>query len=311
MDNVILPPGKTKSWFLGAKKIILPPDLIQKNKSNKLINNFYFTGIGYYPKAVDHGIERKAGCEQYIFIYCIEGSGVIQVCDEPFFIKQHMYFIIPKNKSHLYYSSTKNPWSIYWIHFSGKLDNQLFQRFMSDNQLQPRTVHYDHQKIEIFKQVFELLEEGYTERTMEMVNLNLLYIVSLFIYPEEAGTKNSDYNAARNSISFMGDNIDRMITINELANQQHISISHYSRVFKRYTGQSPIQYFMKLKIQTSCQSLCFTNKSIKEISSFLGFEDPFYFSRLFKTIMGVSPRQYRKAHREDYNGTAQLQLSKR
>lgn len=302
MDNLILPSEKGKNWFLGAKKLYVPPQMIHSNELNDIIRNFYFTAVGYYPKAVDHGINRADGCDQYIFIYCVEGSGVIQIESTTFTIRQHMAFIIPKNTPHLYYSSTRTPWSIYWIHFCGKMATELFKRSLKGNQLQPLLIQYDKQKIELFKRTFDLLEKGYTERALEIASLNLLYIVSSIVYQDELHSNSTDSNTAKRSISYMTDQIQRMVTIKELAQQQNISVSYYSRLFKRYTGQSPLHYFMQLKIQTSCNYLSFTNKSIKEIANLLGFDDPFYFSRLFTTSMGMSPKKYRFFQSENQKG---------
>src|SRR5690606_40995788 len=59
-------------------------------------------------------------------------------------------------------------------------------------------------------------------------------------------------------------------------------------------GYSPIEYFNHLKIQHACQLLQFSDRRIFEIALAIGIEDPYYFSRLFSTQMGISPKQYRK-----------------
>jgi AraC-like DNA-binding protein len=74
----------------------------------------------------------------------------------------------------------------------------------------------------------------------------------------------------------------------------HISLSHYSALFKKKTGYPPLEYFNHIKIQKACQFLQFTNLQVKEIAYKLGINDPFYFSRLFTNVMGFSPLDYRK-----------------
>jgi transcriptional regulator GlxA family with amidase domain len=61
---------------------------------------------------------------------------------------------------------------------------------------------------------------------------------------------------------------------------------------------SPINYFLHLKIERAGQLLLHTNMKINQISLKLGFDDPYYFSRLFKKIKGVSPKQYRETNNE-------------
>jgi len=68
----------------------------------------------------------------------------------------------------------------------------------------------------------------------------------------------------------------------------------FPSIFKNRTQRVPMEYFIFLKIQKSCHLLDTSNMRIKEISSSLGFEDPYYFSRLFTKMMLVSPVAYRK-----------------
>lgn len=70
--------------------------------------------------------------------------------------------------------------------------------------------------------------------------------------------------------------------------------AHFSVTFKKKTGFSPIEYFNHLKMQKASQYLLFTNLRIKEIAQEVGIEDPYYFSRLFTKIMGISPVHYRE-----------------
>jgi AraC-like DNA-binding protein len=71
-------------------------------------------------------------------------------------------------------------------------------------------------------------------------------------------------------------------------------VSHYSSLFKKKTGFSPIDYFNHLKIQKACQYLQFTQLRIREIALKVGISDPLYFSRLFTQTMGYSPKEYRQ-----------------
>jgi len=101
-----------------------------------------------------------------------------------------------------------------------------------------------------------------------------------------------------NSIEFMKKNLGHTYNIKELADMLGYSVSHYSALFKKKTGFSPIHYYIQLKIQKSCQYLYFTNMNIKEICNKIGFDDPYYFSRMFKKMMGSSPAKYRSHHKK-------------
>lgn len=92
----------------------------------------------------------------------------------------------------------------------------------------------------------------------------------------------------------MQENLSQHLTLAQMANQFKYSTSHFSMLFQKETGTSPINYFLKLKIQKACQYIELTNLKLQEIAIILGFDEPAYFSRLFTKIMGVSPSTYRK-----------------
>jgi AraC family transcriptional regulator of arabinose operon len=100
-------------------------------------------------------------------------------------------------------------------------------------------------------------------------------------------------DAITHSIRFMKENIRQLFTVENLARQQNLSVSHYTRLFKAKTGYTPIQYFNQLKIQLSCQYLYFSDRKIKEICNEIGFVDQYYYSRLFRKMMGISPAKYK------------------
>jgi AraC-like DNA-binding protein len=91
----------------------------------------------------------------------------------------------------------------------------------------------------------------------------------------------------------MQNNLVVPLSLEAMASSVNLSVSHYSNIFRKKTGYSPVVYFNHLKIQHACQYLQFTTLRINEIATKLGIEDPYYFSRMFTKIMGISPLEYR------------------
>ena len=83
------------------------------------------------------------------------------------------------------------------------------------------------------------------------------------------------------------------MTLQEVADFTGYSASHFSMLFKAKTGHSPLNYINLLKIQRACLLLDTTQMRMNQICHKLGMDDPYYFSRLFSKIMGMSPRAYR------------------
>jgi AraC-like DNA-binding protein len=95
------------------------------------------------------------------------------------------------------------------------------------------------------------------------------------------------------SIAFMKEHLDCPLQAATLAALAHISLSHFFALFKRRTGATPIDYFIHLRMERACQMLEATSLAVKEVAAALGYEDPFYFSRVFKSVNAVAPSEYR------------------
>jgi len=95
------------------------------------------------------------------------------------------------------------------------------------------------------------------------------------------------------SIAYMMQHLDRPLQIARLAQVAHISPSHFFVLFKRWTGFSPMEYFIRLRMQRAAQLLVSTALSVKEAAATLGYDDPFYFSRVFKSVHALAPTDYR------------------
>jgi Transcriptional regulator containing an amidase domain and an AraC-type DNA-binding HTH domain len=98
----------------------------------------------------------------------------------------------------------------------------------------------------------------------------------------------------KNSLAFMEKNLNTTLTLQDLVSFNNLSKSQLTEIFKTKTGYSPIDYFIRLKIQKACSLLDLSDLSIYEIAAQLGYEDQYYFSRSFRKIMGMSPSSYRK-----------------
>lgn len=288
---------KIKEGFLGQQMIVLPPDTKKMVIKNQLTCKLYLTAIGYYPKAIHHDRERKTGSQQYIFLYCTEGKGSVEISKRHYELIPNTYIIIPKNVAHHYRTSESDPWSIYWVHFTGELADLLYDRNSRDAEPEVQTIAYDEQTVAMFELMLSLLENNYSERNMELINIRLLQFLSSFIYNEEMNPLHYAMDQISLSIQYMKENLTRCYAIQELAAYCKFSVSHYSNLFKKKTGCSPMQYFNQLKIQKSCQYLYFTDMNIKEICVKIGFDDPYYFSRMFKKLMGSSPATYRNTYK--------------
>jgi AraC-like DNA-binding protein len=95
------------------------------------------------------------------------------------------------------------------------------------------------------------------------------------------------------SISYMLQHVNQPLQVAALAAAVNVSPSHYSALFKRWTGSPPIDYFIHLRMRHACQLFDSTSLNVKEVAAALGYDDPFYFSRTFKAVIQIAPSEYR------------------
>jgi transcriptional regulator GlxA family with amidase domain len=97
------------------------------------------------------------------------------------------------------------------------------------------------------------------------------------------------------SVEYIKRRIDHNLLVSEIAAQSDYSPSHFFKLFREETGCTPIGYLTRLRMNCACQLLDSTSLSVKQVAAKLGFNDPGYFSRVFKLAIGLAPRTYRSS----------------
>lgn len=287
---------KKREGFQGQKAIVIPRQILNSRcAKNDVISNLYVTDIGYYPKAKFHFRERPHGADQHILIYCNEGKGKVKIRKTHYVIEAGDFFTIPTKTPHVYEADAENPWTIYWAHFKGSTSSQIVSCIEKQIGLKG-FIQYNEKSIELFNEIYTQLERGYSSDNLMYANMCLWHFLTTFLYNDKYGTLGNLTNKEPTDIAidYLSEHIDKVLTLEEIADQVNLSPSHFSYLFKKKTGFSPIEYFNHLKVQKACQYLLFTNLRIKQISEKLGIEDQYYFSRLFTKIMGIAPNEYRE-----------------
>ena len=96
------------------------------------------------------------------------------------------------------------------------------------------------------------------------------------------------------AIDYMLRNQHKPLRVSDLGSVAMLSNSRFFSVFKAETGFSPMEFFIRLRMLRSCELLMNQSLPIKQVAALSGYKDASYFSRLFKSVNGVSPLHYRR-----------------
>ncbi|MDX1506105.1 MAG: AraC family transcriptional regulator, partial [Spongiibacter sp.] len=157
--------------------------------------------------------------------------------------------------------------------------------------VQPRVVRIFDGLSELRRSAYQLAEfiQG-----CHQIQALLSYIALLERQQRPQSGKGLDWERLR---AMMQEHIHGQLNLDELAASANLSKFHFTKKFKAWSGQSPIQYFINMKVQRACYLLDSTGMSIKEVAAALGYDDAYYFSRVFKKTIGLSPSEYRQHRR--------------
>ncbi len=244
-----------------------------------------------------------AARNHYLFHYIISGTGTLIADDakgesKTYSIKSGQGFLIFPGQITTYYADTVLPWEYVWIEFDGLRVKEALAltEFSIDT-----PVYRSHSK-ELREQMMnEMLYIVHHAKESPFHLIGHLYLFFDYLTQSAKSTKlvqsskMSDYYI-KEAINFIEQNFQNNITIEDIAAVCGINRSYFGKIFRKSIGRSPQQFLMNYRMVKATELLKLTSLSIAEIGSAVGYENQLHFSRAFKTIYGVSPREWRNQH---------------
>lgn len=302
MDDPIMSAKRKRivgDGFPGQQMVVLPRPLVYNSARHPLLKSLHVTDAGFFPEAASHGVERPNGAEGTILMVCRAGCGWLRLGASERIACQPVgpgdVLLIPAGQAHSYGADKKRPWTIQWVHFSGTevADWLRWQAWPSKGGVR-RLNAAGAERIDLGR-IHEELAEGYDEQRLLSAAAALRWSLSNLKAASFAENGESSKNAIEAVEAWMREHYSGRMTIQKLAMRARLSAPHFTVLFRSRFGFAPIDYFLRLKIRHACNLLDITDWPVNRIASEVGIDDALYFSRRFRRIMGVSPRDYRKA----------------
>lgn len=231
---------------------------------------------------------------EYQLNYITNGSGTFETNEGSFKVTPGTILLITPNRWHRYRPDYSTGWTEHFVGFNGPIAQQLFQHELLQKPI--IKIGFQEKLMKEFNTIVQLIKDekpGFQQVCASHLMVMLAEIVSIHKNSEFAN-KNIE-RIIRKACIYLRDNQHQNVNIEKLSANYNVGYSYFRRMFKKYTGMSPYQYHLSLRIQKAKELIQKSDKSIKEISFELGFESLFYFSRIFKNKEGISPSQLRNS----------------
>ncbi len=290
MDNI-----RVKDGFPGQIMHAIPVPLLKEAAMNTLVHDLYASMTGWFPPARHHYISRSKGLDAHILIYCVGGVGWFEIEGKHGMLNPNEALLIPRKTPHSYGADTKNPWSIHWAHFAGEAStyyvNTLppyeFSINVSPNIKKP--------VVALFEDCYRCFESGYTQKNILLCSQALRHLLALLFFGNQSfspGIPRRSHKSFDETIEYMRQHIDGSLTLDDMSKHAGLSSTRFTTSFKKNTGFSPVEYYIRLRIQTACRLFDTTALNVAEVAIQIGYDDPCYFSRIFKKVMNIPPSAY-------------------
>lgn len=299
--------SRPSNWPLPPESIryMIPRRIVAGLSQAALSRALYPLALGYYRRAEGHRMQRDEH-DDFLLIYCIEGQGLFVAGAGRETIRAGDVLLVPRGVSHAYHSDDDHPWTIYWVHFHGELASAFFEHAQRGEAGEA----YLHQSIGVQAKLvsdFEALLETRSsaqEMSAHIFAANQLRQILTHIAvlrPLRASIDRRDSWRLDQIHSLMQAHVHEQLNLDTLAASVNLSKYHFVKRYKEVTGTTPINRFIQLKIERACHLLDTTSNEIKEVAFAVGYDDAYYFSRLFRKQMGVSPSQYRLSRTQGFS----------
>lgn len=229
----------------------------------------------------------------FIFEYIVSGKGYLEIDDKKYTVQEGDVYIIEPNKSHCYYSDSKNPFKKIWINILGDFFIYIFKRLHLSN------IHY-FPKSNCQSYFIQLLDLARASNQSDEIAYQACQILfSLLCYLADTSIKRTNVSdIAYRTKQILDNSLYKKLYIEDIEKELHCSKSQINREFDKHYHTTPYNYLLTQKLNMAKRLLITTNATLIEISDILAFSDPHYFSRIFKKYMKISPKQYRITKRK-------------
>lgn len=245
----------------------------------------------------------------YLFCYIISGGGTLIACcgskgEETYHIHRGQGFLVFPSQTAACQADQVHPWEYVWIEFDGMCAQSVIQE--SGLEADAPVYHSDDKTLTKMMED-AMLELVHKSEDTQYYKISKLYEFADCLVRSSAAAKKcstrgtlSDYYL-KAAFSYIAHNYMNPISVESIARQCNIHRNRLLKIFKDHTGMSPREYLITYRMSKAAQLLVTTQLPVSEIGTAAGYPNQLHFSRAFKHVYGMPPRQYRETNRDVRN----------
>lgn len=244
-----------------------------------------------------------AARNHYLFHYCISGTGILYANNAkgvsiPYAVKSGQGFMCFPNQINMYIADREIPWEYVWIEFDGLRAKETIELTgLSPDQPVYKARYKD--LAETMKSEMLYIVDHKEESPFHLIGHLYLFIDSLVrscsLTQLSRGNSLRDFYI-REAVSFIEQNFQNTISVEDIAASCGLNRSYFGKIFHENMGKSPQEFLISYRMTKAAELLKLTSLSINDISNAVGYPNQLHFSRAFKNVYSISPRQWRYEH---------------
>ncbi len=256
-------------------------------------DTLHLHSCGYLSGDPHHDVHRSRPIDNLV-IWVISGAGRGQTEGDDHHATTGDLLTFRKGKRHGYGADADQPWAIMWAHFDGRAASAFITALRQGGPPAVRLGVDPH----VRSRFDELLIAHRSPHPAAGVHANtclysLLGLMVRQVQSPHAATTDEDRLDTFRIQRYIHEHLAAPLTLEQLAAAAKLSPTHFLRLFRERFRMPPMRYVIQQRIAQAATLLEETNQPVNRISRAVGYEDPYYFSRLFKKATGVSPQGYR------------------
>ena len=231
--------------------------------------------------------------DHYLIHYVVSGNGILRCNGQEYTVKAGMLFIIFPSQVASYQADNDNPWQYNWVGFNGA-DARRLVKMTGLSKDQPVWCSDTPDETSALLRNIADASDNTAAADAEMVGRLYLFLAHLIKLNRNRSVDDTHQTYVDNALRYIQYNYASDIGVADIARYVGISRSQLYRAFLQDFGVSPHAYLQTYRINEACSLLRDPAYSVAEVAGSVGFNDPLYFSRVFKSIKGTTPSDYQK-----------------